>query len=746
MDSQDNSQADKEYEDIDFDGGPAAWKRVFDTGSILLPGTLVAFFGAGKPLDAVVAGWHLLISHVVGQKGNPLFPNIQHILPASLGDRHVLEDIRTALEKQGRDIGWDAQQARTFANSFSARELTSMEGAELIQAIEDVPDGTAVAASCAHLYRFDDIEEEVFGSITTWSGIQYRWVTKEQRHFPHMVKIIRDSLALARKKGLFATLFWEEYGPPKNELPDDMRSDDDLIVLVTPVPKDFAINKLIPSLLQKLQTEGIDPALTEISRIVSDPKKQAQIASQLLLANEEFGAAWDVLRPYIDELKDSDGTSALAIAQVAFAAGKLLESAAFLDRAIKTGLDSIEDLNSIYQLAKRLRLSEVEEAIFERIKTEYPNHKITLSYRYYDLFLKRDFASACDIAKRLGNSFDAYLCTAFNKPKLEVDDLVKYASEVGRIDEARFAAALEAERRGAYPLARELASMVGIDSSFISGAMLIRIRILKKALLGSDDLTDNEIEELKQLMLYVATHPADLDVRFLIDELLESDLEEPASKVILVKILLESLHSSFERNVSAVIPQTSRTDLIDSSLWEQEARTFFKEFLQSLPPDRGKMVGHGELPRHLEDRINDGLLRSLLLLIQYGNKVVKDDSDLNFIRLLFHAVILISQKLDDASSDLIALRSSIAAMINAGFHQPARDLVETCLLTIPQKQPNRFIWRISQVWASYSDACHRSGNIMAAIRYLCLSFIAYEEPAVNYDLLASVMRHKYLDL
>ena len=382
MDSQDNPQANKEYIDIAFDGGPEAWEKVFDSGRILLPGTLVVFFGADKPLDAVVAGWHLLISHVVDQKGNLLFPNIQHILPASLGDRHVLENIRAALEKQGPDIGWDAQQAKTFANSLSARELPSMEGPELIQVIQHVPDGTAVAASCAHLYRFDDIEEEVFGSITTWSGIQYRWVTKERRYFPHMVKIIRDSLSLARRKGLFVTLFWEEYGPAINELPEDLRSDDDLIVFAAPVPKDLAINKVIPSLLHKLRTEGIDPALAEISHVVPDPKKQAQIASQLLLANGEFGAAWDVLRPYLDELRDSDGTSALAIAQVAFAAGKLSESGAFLNRAIKTGLDSIEDLNSIYQLAKKLRLSGVEEAIFERIKTEYPNHRITLSYRY----------------------------------------------------------------------------------------------------------------------------------------------------------------------------------------------------------------------------------------------------------------------------------------------------------------------------------------------------------------------------
>jgi hypothetical protein len=740
MDSQENLKGNEEYKDIVFDGRPEAWRTLFGSGRILLPGTVVVFFGAAKPLDAVVAGWHLLISHVVDKGGNLLFPNIQHIVPANVGDRHVLKNIRAALEEQGPEIGWDAQQVKTFANSFSARELISMEGPELIKAIQHVPDGTAVAASCAHLYRFDDIEEEVFGSITAWSGIQYRWGTKERRYFPHMIRIVRDSLALAKRKGLFVTLFWEEYGPAMNDLPEGLRNDDDLVVLAAPVPKDLAINKIIPSLLDKIRTVGIDPALSELSDAVPDPKKHAQIASHLLMANGEFGAAWDILRPYLDELRNSDGTSALAIAQVAFAAGKLPESGAFLNITIKKGLDSIEDLNSIYQLAKRLRLSGVQEAIFERIKSEYPNHRITLSYCYENSFQKRDFASACDIAKRLGNSFDVYLCAALSKPKLDIDGLVKYASGVGRIDEARFTAALEAERRSEYPVARELASMVAIDSPFISGVMLIRTRILTKKLLGSDDLMDDDIEELKHLLFYVATHPADLDVRFLIDELFESDLEEPASKLILVKILVESLHSSFEKNVSAPIPETSRTDSVDSSLWEHEGRAFFRDFLESLPPNRGKMVGHGELPQHLAHRVSEGLLRSLLLLIQYGNRVVKDDSDLNFIRLLLHVVILISQKLNDASSDLMALRSSIAAMINAGFHQPARDLVETCLLTIPQKQPNQFIWRISQVWVSYSDACHRSGNIMTSLRYLCLSFIACKEPAINYDLLASTYR------
>ncbi|MGA1839485.1 MAG: CHAT domain-containing tetratricopeptide repeat protein [bacterium] len=623
---------------------------------------------------------------------------------------------------------------------MSARELGSLDGTILIREIGNIPNGTAVSVSCAHLYRFADIEEEVFGSITTWSGVQYRWVTKERRYLPHMVKMIREILDFARKKSLFVTLFCEEYGPEISDLPKDLQRDDDLIVFAAPIPQDLAVNNVIPDLLQKLQADGIDAALSEANKLISDPKKQAQMASQLLLANGEFASAWKVLQPYLDDLTDSTGALSLAIAQVAFAAGMLAESEMFLKKALKGSLQSIEDLNSVYQLAGKLRLSQVAEVIFQRMKTEYPNHKTTLLNLYDYLFAKHDFMSACKIAKQLGDSFDVQLCTVFSKSSLDLEELLNYAAEVGRIDELHFAAALEAERRSEYPLARELASKVELDSPFISGAMKVRIRILREILLDSSELTENEIEELKKLMYYVANHPEDLDVRFMIDKLFEADLEEPASKVILLKILLESMRLSFKNNTSTLILERNPTETASTSLSEKESLSFFRDFLDSIPPTRGIIVGHGELPLHLEDLVTTDLLTSLLILIQYGNRMLEDDSDLNLLKLLFHMIVLISQKLNDHSSDLIALRSAIVAMMNAGFPQPARDLAETCLLTIPKKYPDQFIWRLSQIWASYSDACHRAGNIMVALRYLSLSFLLYNGPAQNYDLLASSNR------
>jgi hypothetical protein len=734
IDSGDSNKTENEYRDITFNGLPEAWKELFESSHILMLGTVLAFFGNGTRLDNTVAGWHLFISHLIDKDNRVIFKNVQHIAPRKIGGRYVRKNIQELLRKQGVDIGWDVHEAENFADLLHVSELESSDGATLIQEINNVADEAAVAVSCTQLYRFDDIEEEELGSVTTWSGLQYRSVTTEQRYYPHIIRMMREILHLAKKKRLFLTLFFEEYGPGIADLPEDLQNDSDLIVVATPVPQDL---RTIPKLLQKLRIDGIDAALSETNKLIGDPQRRVLITSQLLLGNGDFASAWEVLRPHIGGLSGLTATLSLTIAQAAFAAGMFPESQTFLNKALEKGVESIEDLNSAQQLAGKLRLEGVGETVVGRMKTEYSNHRITLSVLYDSAYAKRDFVSARRIAEQLGDSFDVQLCNVFCKDELDLDTVFKYAKEIGRIDKAYFDTASEAEHRNDFLLARELASKVPANSLFISGATRVRVRILGNTLLSSGNLKDEEIEELRQVLSYIATHPADLDVRFAVEELLEGELEEPASKVMLLTILLNLMSLCFQNNASTSV--VNEVETVDVSVPDQEEMSFFEDFLDSLSGNVN-VLGYGKLPPNIEDRASAGLLRSFLLLVQHAGKLAKDESDINYLKLLLHAVVLITKKLNDPNSDLIAVRSAIAVMANVGFLQAARDLAETCLLTIPTKQPDQLMWRLSQMWASYSDACHRAGNVMAALRYLTLSFLSYTGIAPNYVLLASSYR------
>jgi hypothetical protein len=244
-------------------------------------------------------------------------------------------------------------------------------------------------------------------------------------------------------------------------------------------------------------------------------------------------------------------------------------------------------------------------------------------------------------------------------------------------------------------------------------------------------------------MQFVATHPNDLDARFAVEDLLEAGFEEPAAAVILSAILLNAIMVSFQEITSddvrrsEMLPQdpVNEHGKIDHETFSR----FWEAFLRSLPPD-GFVVGLGEIAPPLKSLVSPSLLHTLHVMLEITAHDIANDSDLQFLHRMIHAAVLLNRELQEPSGDFIAIRIAIAAMAMAGYYQEARDMAETSLLMFSRILPVYASWRTGQAWACYADAFHRAGNLMAALRSLCFSFLSWDGPAQGSVLLGSSYR------
>lgn len=724
-----------------------SWIELFNSTPIIEPGVVLLVLGDGRALDGIVAAWHMAVANLVaeeceGKTAQRVFKRVEHILPQKLGKRDVLATIIVALQAQATSLGWREEHTRALLDTVIACQVPTNEGSDVITALSQVQDEAAVAISCAHAYRFSDIRPGRAPLIRTWSGIDYRLGTREQLYMAHLMELARQTLSVAKEKKLFVTMFCEEYGLVQSELPSDLQSHPDFVVLQGVVPS-MAYESLsrLQDWLSKVEELGIDLVLAQVAETVDKPEDRALLTSHLLFANQQFAAAWATVEPYLETLADSDGALLLLLSQTAMAAGRKSEGRTLLEAAIDRGLDLLEDLNSAYVVAEKLGLEQVSSGLLARMRSEYPNSGITLSLLYQESSQARNFSGALEIAQRLGDPFRISLCRALASPEFDMMDFLASAEKMGKLDNAYVVAALEAEQRGEHLLAREWASKIDVTSEFSSAAVQIRTRVIGRIVRSDRELADSEARELEQVMSYSASHPSDLDVRLEVESLLDSGLEQPASAVLLSTILLNAAGRSFAENAPGASPlQTSRTHTPNGSGAEGEEvfARFWEEFVLSLP-QAGFILGQGTIPHSLKRWISPSVLYTLLLVIQEGSSITSDD-DVHFLHLAVHASVLLSRELADPSSDFTATRIVIGQLANAGFAQEARDLAETSLVAFPGMQPDYGDWRTGQGWACCADAFHRTGNTMAALRCLCLSFLSWDGTAVDWGLLNALYR------
>lgn len=716
-----------------FDGSPESWGKLFNGTSNANPGGILAVFANEAPLDKFIAGWHIAALFATDKNDKRFYKSICHFIPEKNLNRNILDNIKKAIIHYSNELKIPEKTINKITNEIKAYKISSMETENVLKALEKIDSGSAVAISCAQIYRIN-IESDSEDYLDTWSGLRYRIRTKDQLLDFHIFNLLNELNKISIEKNLFIISFFEGYGFSDNKLPSALENMQNLAVVTLSSSTERIREQNILKQIASLENE--EEIFSLIEKNIEEPIKKSILKSYALTKNKKVIEAWHIIAPHINDLGKFDQSTILAMSQTAFAAGKLNECVELLKVADEKGIFSLEDLNGSILLCEKLGLIEYEKKYKKTMFELYPSNKISLLYRYKEFFKIRDLDNAIKIAKKLGMEFEVEACQAFQNASFNCDDFFLYAQKSGQLQKAYLLAASEAEYRNKLDLGKDLAEKIDYDTRYYSDAIRIRARILGKKILSELNITTQDILELENLIKFVATHPDEIDARFEIESLLEDILEPAASETMLITIAMKIIESSHEKILSGICTVKNIRNEEDDELDIDDFKHVFKPFFEGLLstfPSSGQIIGQGTIPHHLKGYLSPQLIHYINYMIQNkGSDIVEDD--IKFFETLLHVVALMSKELKDPCSDYISIRLMIGSLAHAGFFQKARDLAETALIVLAITQPDFLSWRISQSWLCFADAFQRTGNSLAALRCFCFSLLCSKEVPLNKDL------------
>jgi hypothetical protein len=722
--------------DVLLDGTPEAWLE-FAQSRNLDPGGVLVVFGGRRHLERHVAAWHVVVRSAREDENSLSFTQVHHVTPPALSLRDVSSRLREELRLQFQAIGVPPADADAVAKRVRITEQLTNEGEGLLSYLQTVPAGSAIAVLTATTYRFRGVEKPASKSVPTWHVPQMNLTSRENLFFTHLMYLIERSLELAREKGLLVVLFCEDDGLVENSLPPQLQAAEELAVVSAHQSDEHRfILQQLPKWGRQVEAGEIEQALQEVDSQVQAPVDRALTKSHLLSIHGQFHVAWEILLPFLNTIRESDPSSLLSICQAALSAGNLDEAKTFLVAASEHSELSLEELKAAYLHATTLQLPDLAADFIARMQAAFPGHEITLALSFLYYRRKRDFSSALTIAEQLGYEFESRAIRAFQNPEFDLTEFFEFAHSTGEQDRAYNLAAHEALARNDHTLAAELARKVDLDSQPASDAMRVRIHALGVIVRASPgEPTGEMVVELGECIRFVSLRPDEVDLRAQLETLLEGGAEPLA----MTAMLLAAFGDLLRRRL--ILIQSVQLDMTEFQIEQPLQPDQVEKFLETLAAATGSggfVMGQGKLPPETVPMISSELLDQLLLMLQHGLRDLGID-ELNWMYLTLHVITLISKDLKDPSSDMVALRLAIGGLANNGRAQEARNLAETAL-AYPQMQPAYYGWRTSQAWACYADAFHRTGNLPAAMRCLCLCLAAWEGPSLSKVLSASVLR------
>jgi hypothetical protein len=500
-----------------------------------------------------------------------------------------------------------------------------------------------------------------------------------------------------------------------------------------PAVTDEAQTELILGLREPFRARGW-PAIEDA--IQKRRLKRENVAAKLFevfMLEDAFAPAWDVIKPYLNVFDDYSAQSKLLVAKVAIKVGQMVVAERFLRSAISEGLSGPEEIQVALISASAVSAPDLEALLLDRLKAEYPSNPITLQALYSKHFAIREFDAAVAVAERLGDSLRAEHARAFSKSKIAPALLFAEAEKSGCKGEILISCAEEALYRDRIFHALAWAREVPPSDALFEDACIVRVNVLRRALRSFHRIV---LDEFKCLLGILAANPRLRALRGALDHLSENALEEPLSVAILSGIVFELIErqaSVDEASLKAGRELQERFDYREGAQTEREFEQFFEVVTESFMAGKFNAViaGEAELPPEARALVGANLVREL------ANGIVEPPGreDLGMSLFWLHWLCLACKVVGDPNMDMMVALMIIEYHGSLGHQQESRNIAEHALQICAPLQPEHAAWRTAQGWAALAEACVRSRNPVAALRYICLSLLAHQGPTLKSELL-----------
>jgi len=701
----------------------------------------------------IIMGWFLTMHDLRTEDDNPLFDDIKIVVPNTDDNNATINRLVLEMENQSKTLQWDPNVYANNAAIFSSSSISksTLDSKDFIEKIRALPSGIAVALISGELYRFNDLLPEKIDVIPTWTGKSFGIGPTEAIDVNHLIELVVQVSSLVLEKNIFLTIFADLDAQAVNEKLKALDLIESVAITVfSDIDPDVEIFSKLPEYVERSKVEGPEKILNELIGKVKEPLNKTILSAYIFSVNKRTLLAWETLKPSIDAIKHAgDGTLQLLSSQIALSAGEINESISLLDFALKNGIDRLENLNSAYSIAIEGNRQDLALSILNRLKLLYPQNKIVLNRLFTNAVVQRKFELATGYAEKLNDLLWVKICRALSIPIIDLSEPLEFASTINKTDVVLLAAAKETLYRGDFETSRKFASSINDSSSYFGDAIQIRIQVIEKSFQFGLELSDEQINEIQVIMAYVAANPSEIKTRIALEDLFEDDVEEPSAIAILTLILVKELKyfnstilkldiDSLSKEQERIYPPIEEYDAIIKEFIGR----YFSNLKKEIPEGGNNkfIVGYGEIPKDILIYATPSLINAMLKLAQYNSlKQIRNTEDLELLNTLLHMITLVCKYLHDPNSDLLAVQLIAGGAARSGLDQKSRDFAETSLL-IAHSQPDYLYWRVGNAWACYADVFHRSGNPIAALRCLCLTFICWRESANNLELIRLAFR------
>lgn len=705
---------------------PGGWFQIQrDSGIFDQDSGLVIVTSQNSALSSIAAASYVATQFGVrSDTGESRFEKTVLLIPPGQKADDLRSATLTHIQGKMQEAGMSDLMIKIMPRYCDARSLITLAGPHLVEAVNELPTQSACIVLCPELYRMPTADQLPPSS-------QPRLLDEiSSKHLEHL---LNELVEASKKNKLMLVLLCDKtrVNIQTIVIPDEINydimeaRDDD----TTETPS-FELKPLLDAF-----REGGWTSVKSLKEFNPDSAKEIAFAlSNALVKERNLPLAWAAMEPHIDQASELTVGSQLCIAGAALIAGNMEASHKLLMQAVKEEVQTAEDLFSAIQLANEHDELEIFQEMHLKMCRSFPDIELTQRAEYLHLFKKRDFAAAFKTAEKLGLTTEMAKCRAFASPSIHAHDFLAEMQARGDLEQGVMTCAEEALFRKHACQAIVWARQVQESSPLFERSCIVRFRALRVAFRKGAKFFG--LDELEKLTRIVAKRPCDFTLRGEIENLLDSHLEEPLVTVTLSTLLAELIEKQALRDDESIkLARSIHTakDKNAGAQTEQELKEFLIGFQQTVVSASNTqiLVGRGKLDARLSQLVGPNLIRGI------AESVVTEGlrENLDSATICLHALCLACNEFGDPSTDFTVLQSVIDYQATMGAAQKARDLADTALRFWPQSQPNFYNWRVSQGWAALAEACLRSGNKMAALRYLCFSLLAHEEPALDVELL-----------
>jgi hypothetical protein len=629
----------------------------------------------------------MLISTV--DSGEAAFSQVCVLLPPDVPDT-IHQDVMNDMAR--RHGGSDEVHAQAVSGRLHVHRVTSLNAAELVALITDLPDGSFAIVLDASRYRAPDA-----ASISSSFGLP------EDRWIPSLIWLA--DACIERSSAPRCVLIDAGASPPQLERNIDAFRDLDCLVWAVGGQAAVADDEILrfKRWVARVKRGDVLTVLDEVDVLEATSNQSKLIMkADLLHKGGRSSRAAELLQPLWASAERLAPFVGIRLAAIAVAGGDRVGAAVFLN-GCAAKLDDPQMMEDALDLAQTLQSETVTRHCLSWLARYQPDSAALQEHQLQAMLVACRDGGTIQCNDIAGLPLTAYVDLILaSVHRQEVPDYSATISGLGTEwehlhSETVLACALDAMRRDLPVQAAMLVVGLSPVAGRVSASSQLLLWTIERLLIaGQGDHRELISDAVLWALRYLAAHPADTQVRERLDELLSIDSAGVNGIALLAHAVLRLID----------IQQVSETSLhrpsVPAGAWQDEEWLgFYRSATEWITQDGVVDLATVRLPIELLTLSADEVLAKLKVLAQYVVEQEQPDDYAVLNQMLMIAFAVVPHA-DNSSADLELLRLVATRLVITGQAQLARDLVESGL-SATHDDPHR----LRLAWHAYGDVFHR---------------------------------------